>query len=153
MKHLINKVFLILLLIFVVTCKKKDDKIEELIIGEWEVESKTFLGYSPPATNNLSTEYIFDVNNIVEEGRCASGCSKDINGEYSTSGSSRCYTEYKIENGNLFILNCNFYITGLVIDSVSQIWFEIPIKKINQKKMILIEYFDGKVREVTYRKK
>ncbi len=136
MKHLINKVFLILLLIFTVTCKKKDDKIEELIIGEWYAKDFTFLGWSTDVY--YSNEYEFKEGGLlVQNGRCTCGCSKDINGNYSTAGDAKCYTEYKIENGELYILYCVFHQTGLNIDSVSQVWNHIPIKRINKDVMVL----------------
>lgn len=136
MKHLINKVFLILLMIFAVTCKKKDEKIEELIIGEWYAKGFTFLGWSTDV--HYSNEYEFKEGGLlVQNGRCTCGCRKDINGNYSNSGDAKCYTEYKIENGELYILNCLFHQTGLNIDSVSQEWNHIPIKRINKDVMVL----------------
>jgi hypothetical protein len=128
--------YIILILFTLASCRKSDEKIEELIIGEWYAKSTIILGWSTGIY--YSNEYEFREGGLlIENGRCTCGCSKDINGNYSTSGDAKCYTEYKIENGEVYILYCVFHQTGLNIDSVSQNWNKIPIKRINENVMVL----------------
>lgn len=136
MKRCLKIILTSLLFIFIFSCNKKDEKIEELIIGEWYAKSSVILGYTLDI--NYSNRYEFKEGGLlIENGRCTCGCRRDINGAYTNSGDFTCYTQYKIENGYLNILNCTFHQTGLNIDSVSQNWNKIPIKRINKNIMVL----------------
>jgi hypothetical protein len=132
------KYLMIIMLLFVLSsCRKSDEKIEELIIGNW-VGRPIVLSW--PAHYHYSDQFEFRTNNLlIFNGQCSCGCTRDTNGNYTGASGDSCYTEYKIENGDLKILMCVFhYSLGVVgIDSVSQYWYRIPIKRINKNVMIL----------------
>ena len=132
MKKTITYTLLITTLLAFTTCKKRDAKLQKLIIGTWEVKSKDRL-VATDYPDHLSTKFTFKEDGIViEEVFCASG----VNNVYSSPGIyspgyAPCTTKYKIENRSLYI--------EYQVDSAVYEWYEIPIKSLIGNRMVLIE--------------
>jgi len=150
MKNAINYTLFIISLLVFTTCKKRDEKLQKLIIGTWEVKPKDML-VATDYPDHLSFEYTFKENGeVIEENRCASG----VNNVYSSPGIyspgySPCTTKYKIENHQLYI--------EYQVDSAVFEWYEVEIKSLRNNRMVLFDPNDGSNPEVgglkwTYKK-
>jgi hypothetical protein len=146
MKKLTTYILLFSLAFAFTTCKKRDEKLQKLIIGTWEVKLKNGLMWGDYGPQGIDYKYIFKEDGIVVEELCKSHAEWDIysGGGYSPSDVIQpCVTKYKIANHILFI---EYQIDSLVYE-----WHEIEIKKLYGNKMILIDH-KNQDSEWTYKK-
>lgn len=146
MKRTIIYTLLITTLLAFTTCKKRDEKLQKLIIGTWEVKLKNSIFYGNYGPQWIDYKYIFKENGLVVEELCKSRAEWDIyiGGGYSPSDVVQpCITKYKIEDHVLFI---EYQIDSLVYE-----WHSVSIKRLTSNTMILIDHKDQDS-EWTYKK-
>lgn len=132
MKKIIYLFFAVALLAFT-TCKKRDAKLQKLIIGTWEVKTKDRL-VATDYPDLISYKYTFkDDGLVIEEINCRSGVDEVYisQGTVGPPPTPPCTTKYKIEDRNLYI--------EYQVDSAVYEWYEIPIKSLIGNRMVLIE--------------